>query len=89
MTDVHRLFNSKSNLALLKPKLPNDIIYQLYPYIVDTNYKRQFNMVLVFMKLKVQMKSLKRCTPCKRCNVTKTYDMYCNKCDAYLWNELG
>ena len=45
MTDVHRLFSSKSNLALLKSKLPNDIIYQLYPYIVDTNYKRQFNTV--------------------------------------------
>jgi len=89
MTDVHRLFKSKSNLVLLKSKLPNDIICQLYPYIVDTNYKKQFNTVLVFMKLKVKMKSLKRCTPCKRCNVTKTYDMYCSKCYAYLCNEHG
>ncbi len=89
MADVHKLFKSKSNLELLKTKLPNDIIYLLYPYIVDTNYKQQFNYVIAFIPFIVKMKTFKRCTPCLRCNKINTYSKYCSKCDNDLWMELG
>ena len=82
----HIIFKPKSNLRTLRSKLPNSILHKIYPFLVNTNYKKQFDNVLIFIKYKSKMMSNKRCTPCKRCNIVKTNNKYCKKCEPY--NEV-
>ena len=71
-----------SEVATLNTILPPELI-------TDTR-KTDFAMVLVFIPfVGKQMTWPRPFTPCARCRVTKTYDIYCTPCDKYLWMEIG
>ena len=58
--------------------------------MMNDTRKTDFAMVLVFIPfVGKQMTWPRPFTPCARCRVTKTYDIYCTPCDKYLWMEIG
>jgi len=52
----------------------------------QVNYNRY--LTLLFIR-NHGSRILKRCTPCQRCHSIKTYGVYCTRCDAEMWMEIG
>ena len=88
MSIINNRFRKNSVLYELRYFLPIDLIYNIYPYLFDTNYKKHFDFCLVFIPIKAKTKNYKRCTPCKECRKINTYSVYCDDCDMQKWWDI-
>ena len=88
MSLVDILFRKPSGINELKGLLPDEILHTIYYFLYYVDYKKEFNFILIFIPPKALNHTYKRCTPCERCNVVKTYNKYCHECDIIKWYDI-
>jgi hypothetical protein len=80
-------FRQPRPLTTLQKILDPDITSNIRTFLERDSPKQHFQLVLVFIKHH-HCRPLKRCTPCHRCGVVRTYRKNCDTCDAELWLEI-